>query len=119
MNAVFDRVHHLGIEGSSPCIVFTNIEVIEEIGQAVDITQMTDAELAEAIVLVNREVLDIRLKAAVQEALRKLPFGGSQVCLAEAGGYPCKTCPDCCLDDEGYCRNESRCTAWDIYNSRY
>jgi tRNA A58 N-methylase Trm61 len=57
MNAVIERVQHLGIEGSSACIVMTNIEVVEAISQVVDVSQMTDAELWEAIVLVNREVM--------------------------------------------------------------
>ncbi|WP_243375518.1 hypothetical protein [Geotalea sp. SG265] len=119
MNAVTERVQHLGIKGSSACIVMTNTEVVEAISQVVDVTQMSDAELWEAIILVNREVMDIRLDSAVQQALMHLSFGGSQVWLAKAGGYPCENCPDCFIDNDGSCRNEDRCTAWGIYSNLY
>ena len=119
MNAVMARAQHLGLEGSSPCIVVTNVEVIEAISQAVDVTQMTDAELIEAIVLVNRAVIGLKLDAVVQEALFGLMFGGSQVRLAKAGGYPCEACPDCYLDEDQSCQNEDRCSAWNIYSNLY
>ena len=119
MNAVIERALHLGLEGSSPCIVVSNIEVIEAISQAVDVTQMTDAELLEAIVLINKAVMGVNLDAVVQEALSGLSFGGSQARLAKAGGYPCESCPDCYLDTNGSCENEHHCTAWSIYSSQY
>lgn len=119
MNPVMERAQQLGLQGSSPCIVVTNVEVIEAICQAVDVMQMTDAELLEAVVLVNRQLMDIRLDAAVQEALGGLSFGGSQVRLARAGGYPCEHCPDSYLLEDGSCRNEERCKAWSIYSNQY
>jgi len=119
MNAAMERAQHLGLEGRSPCIVVTNVEVIEAISQAVDVTQMTDAELMEAIVLVNRAVMSLKLDAVVQEALCGLSLGGSQVRLAKAGGYPCEGCPDCYLDDDQSCRNEDSCSAWSIYSNLY
>jgi len=36
--------------------------------------------------------MDIKLESAVEEALTPLSFGGSQVRLVNAGGYPCEGC---------------------------
>jgi hypothetical protein len=119
MNAVLERVQHMGINRGSVCITITVEEVIEAICQTVDITNMTDNELSEAISLSSRAVMGIHLTSIVEAALMNLSYGGSQERLAKSGGYPCEGCPDCYLDEGSSCRNEERCKAWGIYSNQY
>lgn len=57
---------------------------------------------------------------SLSDLAREAPsFGTDQMTIAKLGICPCTTCPDCYMEDDGGCRNEHICTAWDTYCYHY
>ena len=116
--AALYHVHYPGMAGTSTPIVVTREDIMEAVKEVSGMST-TEDELQEIMARIRKAVFGESLVAMVEDALARLAYGGGQVRLARAGGYPCEGCADCYLDHDGSCRNENRCRAWDIYSNQY
>lgn len=119
MQTIEERAYSVGIHKDQTCVLLKMKDLLDVLSDILDINNMDDEEFREAIEKVTRAVQEMEWVPVVQAALMKMSFGGTQVHIARAGGYPCERCPDCYVDSSGSCRNEDLCRAWSIYSNQY
>jgi len=119
MESIDERAYRVGIHKDQTCVLLKMEDLLDVLNDVLDIGNMDDEEFREAVVKVTKAVQDFEWLPVVHSALLTMSFGGSQVHIARAGGYPCESCPDCYLDSNGSCRNEDLCRAYSIYSNQY
>lgn len=119
MESIDERALRVGICRDQACVILRMEDILDVLYDILDIGNMDDEEFREAVDKVTKAVQEMEWVPVVQTALMKMSFGGSQVKIARAGGYPCESCPDCYLDAYGSCKNEELCRAYSIYSSQY